>query len=65
MAKFSARHYVAIAKIVRELHTTAIDSGDLYLQASTEDFADRLIETFRRDNPRFAPDRFRQACRSS
>jgi len=60
--KFERRHYIAFARMLRELYLDALDRQDLFLLESVETFRNRLVETFRRDNPRFVSARFIAAC---
>lgn len=62
LTKYQRRHYTEIAGIIADLRLTAIDRGDLFMLETVDQFRDRLCETFKRDNPRFKPDRFRLAC---
>jgi hypothetical protein len=62
MPSFQRRHYVAIAHLIADLRSDALDRSDLYLLETVETFQARLIETFARDNARFKPKTFAAAC---
>jgi hypothetical protein len=64
-SKYQRRHYKQIAGLIADLRTDALDRGDLFMLETVDVFRDRLVETFRRDNPRFSSDRFVSACETS
>lgn len=55
--KYQHRHYEQFAAILRDMHASGL-CHDTYLQ----EFTDKLLATFTRDNPRFQPARFLAAC---
>ena len=62
-SRYSKRHYEDMAAMIRDLRP---DMGfDLYTRgerAAYDAIANRLIELFKADNPRFDADRFEEAC---
>lgn len=62
---YSRRHYTALAKIIAELRTSALDRGDLFLLETMDMLRVRLSDTFAKDNPSFSVTRFQSACEST
>lgn len=57
MSIFARRHYVAVARIIRDFHEA--DAWDTRtLDAITAEF----VNVFRADSPRFVPETFERAC---
>ena len=61
MPQFQRRQYITIARQFAERRATASLLDLPEIEASE----DAMIETFRRDNPRFNVDRFRAACKAA
>ena len=55
---FQRRHYTHVADLLRTMLDTR---KDLFSRADMAEIIDRFVDVFEDDNPRFKPDRFRQA----
>lgn len=60
--KFTAKHYRAVAEILDDIRTQALDDGDLFTLSTLEGFAHKIADRFRTDNPRFDRQRFIRAA---
>ena len=56
MSKFQSRHYIEIARVLKECK-------DTFAQPSIETVQALLDDLFENDNPNYDPVRFRNACR--
>lgn len=59
---YQSRHFRQFAAFIYDLRSTALDTGDMYALETVDVFKDRLVEVFKRDNPRFSVARFLAAC---
>lgn len=59
-SKFSAQHYNAIAKVVRENGPTHFE--DQFGEAAVDKIVVALAAYFQHDNPAFKPEQFFAAC---
>ena len=62
--KFARRHYQAVADTIKK--SPVYTGGDTYQTMLSvqqmQCLIERFVETFAADNPRFKPERFRDAC---
>lgn len=63
MPAFQRRHYQALADTLASVRRDALADADLFTVDTCDRFTEILVSRFRRDNPRFQPDRFREACK--
>lgn len=56
---FQRRHYVAIADAIATCRKLPLDSAN----EAFGDLVEELVGTFKRDNPKFRPDQFRDAAK--
>lgn len=61
MSLYTRRHYVQFARSIAERR--AHSGTDLFASAELDAEVARLVETFKRDNSNFNPERFITACR--
>lgn len=62
----SKKHYIAIARAIKESQAHSGNQGDdlIVQQATVDRICDALCQEFRRDNPNFDTGRFLAACGS-